>query len=60
MTALLRAEDVADQLGIGRAAAYALMRRLPFHVWIGQGRRRLLRVPAVALEQWISNGGDPE
>ena len=47
---LLRAEEVARMLGVGRSTVYELIVRgqLPV-VRIG----RLVRVPAAALERWI-------
>lgn len=49
---LLRAEEVAQLLGIGRSKTYALIARgdLP-SLRIG----RLVRVPRHALDQWIAD-----
>lgn len=53
---LLRPEEVATALGVGRSTVYALLRsgELPT-IHIG----RSLRVPVHAVEVWITEQGDP-
>lgn len=55
-TAVLTVAELRQELGIGRAAAYALAKQLGRRISDG-GRGRLL-VPRVALDAWLR--GKPE
>jgi predicted DNA-binding transcriptional regulator AlpA len=55
---LLGVEDVMARTGLGLSSAYELMKRLPFTVYLGAGKRKMIRALASSLEEFIARGGD--